>query len=82
MRGPIVAVYVRIGDGVAAMNHLPVTHINTHMSDAVGVRCVVSMPEEYEITGLGISSGNRGADVVKSLRSQPSHIPAGMVNDP
>ena len=79
---PIVAVDVGIGNGVAAVDHLPVAQIDAYMGHAVGVRRVVGMPEENQITGLGICHGYGGTDVVKPLRAQPSHVPSAVIDHP
>ena len=54
---PIVAVDVGVGDGISTVNHLPVAHIDAHMGHTVGVRRVVGVPEENEITRLGVRHG-------------------------
>lgn len=61
------------------MDHHIVADVDTHMADARGI---VSSGEEYQIARFDIGGGYRSADVAKSLRAQPAHIPAGMVDDP
>ena len=61
---PIVTVDIGIGDGISTVNHLPVAHIDAYMGYAVGVRRVIGMPEEDQITGLGVFHGHGGADIV------------------
>ena len=79
---PIITVDVGIGDGIAAVDHLPVAHIDTNMGHAVGVRRVIGVPEENEITGLGVRHGYRGADVIEALRPQPPYIPSAVIDNP
>lgn len=48
---PVACVDISILDGVAAMQHNPVTHINAHMGNA---RCVISAGEKHQIAGSDI----------------------------
>ena len=53
------------------MQHDSITDIDAHMGNAGSI---VGPDKENEITGLRIRSGNRSADIVKSLRTEPSGI--------
>ena len=66
---PVARVQVGILDGVAAMQHHPVAHIDAHMGHTAGV---IGAHEEHQIAGLGI--GYRGGDVVEPLGTQPPGI--------
>ena len=66
---PVACVQVGILDGVAAMQHHPVAHIDAYMRYA---GCVVGTHEEHQIAGLGI--GYRGGNVVEPLGAQPPGI--------
>lgn len=58
---PIPCVQVGVADGVAAMDHPIVSHIDTYMGDSGGV---IGAFKEYQVTGANVALGNRGADVV------------------
>ena len=66
---PVARVQVGILDGVAAMQHHPVAHIDAHMGHTAGV---IGAHEEHQIAGLGI--GYRGGNVVEPLGAQPPGI--------
>ena len=66
---PVTCVQVGILDGIAAMQHHPVAHIDAYMGHA---GCVVGAHEEHQITGLGV--GYRGGNVVEPLGAQPPGI--------
>ena len=59
---PVTCVEVGILDGVAAMQHHPIAHIDAYMRYA---GCVVGAHEKHQIAGLGI--GYRGGNVVEPL---------------
>ena len=61
------------------MQHDRIAHIQADVGHAGGV---ISSDKKHKVAGLGLRTGNRGADVVQALRSQPSHVPAGMIDDP
>ena len=65
---PVACVQVGILDGVAAVQHHPVTYINAHMGHA---GCVVGAHEEHQIAGLGV--GYRGGNIVEPLGAQPPY---------
>ena len=65
---PVARIQVGILDGIAAMQHHPVTHIDTHMGHA---GCVVGAHEEHQIAGLGV--GYRGGNIVEPLGAQPPY---------
>ena len=50
-------------------------HINPHMGNAGGIVCA---DEEYQIAGLRIR--DRGTDVIKPLRTEPSRITQSAVS--
>ena len=64
------------------MQHHVIAHVNAAVGHAVRVRRIVSVLEENQITGLGIAGRYWGADIVRALRPQPPHIPAGVVEHP
>ena len=66
---PVARVQVGILDGVAAMQHHPVAHIDAYMRYA---GCIVGAHEEHQIAGLGV--GYRGGDVIEPLGAQPPGI--------
>ena len=66
---PVARVQVGILDGVAAMQHHPVAHINAYMRYA---GCVVGAHEEHQIAGLGV--GYWGGNIVEPLCAQPPGI--------
>ena len=61
---PIPCVQVGVADGIAAVDHPIVSHIDAYMGDA---RCVIGALEKYQIAGADAASGDRGADVIKAL---------------
>ena len=55
-------------------------HGITHIQPDVAYSCrVVGADKKYKVAGLGLLRCDRGADVVKPLRRQASHVPAGMI---
>jgi len=52
------------------------------MGYAVGVRCIIGVPEKHQITGLDVCGGYGRTDVVKPLRPQPSHVSSAVIDDP
>ena len=71
---PIVRVEIGIMDGIAAVEHPSVAHIDAYMRNA---RRVIGSCEENQITGLGVVGW--GGNVVEPLGSQPSKVPATLV---
>ena len=61
------------------MQHDGIAYIQPHMGHAGGV---VGADKKYKVAGLGLLRRDRGADVVKALRRQASHVPAGMIDYP
>ena len=59
------------------MEHHSVAQVEPTMADA---RRVVGADEKHQIAGLGVAGG--GAVVVEPLGSQPSHIPAALIEHP
>ena len=53
------------------MEHDSIPDIDSHMGNAGSIVCP---DKENEVTGLRIRSGNRSADIVKSLRTEPSRV--------
>ena len=60
-----------VRDGIAAVQHHIVAHIDAHMGNA---RRVVCADKENEIARLRVGAGNRRADIVKPLRTQPPGV--------
>ena len=71
MRLPVGSVDGCVLDGIAAVQHHIVAHIDAHMGNA---RCVVCADKEDKIPRLHIGAGNRRTDIVKSLRTQPPGV--------
>lgn len=76
MRLPVACVQVGVLDGISAMEHPAVPHIDAHMRNAGGI---IRSGEEHQIAGQGAVCP--GADVVKALRPQPPEVPAALVVD-
>ena len=68
---PIGSVDGCVLDGIAAVQHHIVAHIDAHMGHA---RRVISADKEDEIPRLHIGAGNRRTDIVKPLRTQPPGV--------
>ena len=66
--------------GIAAMQHLFVSDINSDVR--YGQRGAVRSGKENQVAGFRLRSGNRSADVIKSLRSKASDVPSAMIDDP
>ena len=76
---PIICIQICIFDGVSAVNHGIIAHINA----AVGYpRGVIGALEKHQITGLGVGNGDGGADIADALGTEPPDVPAGMVHNP
>ena len=73
---PIAAVQIGVTDGVAAMEHPAIPHINAAMGNARGV---IGSREENQIAGLGVICP--GGNVVEPLGSQPPEVPAALIID-
>ena len=58
------------------MQHHGIAHIQPHMGHAGGV---VGADEKHKVAGFGLLRCDRGADVIKALRCQASHGPAGLI---
>ena len=71
MRLPVGSVDGCVLDGIAAVQHHIVAHIDAHMGHA---RRVIGANKKDEIPRLRVGTGNRRADIVKPLRTQPSSI--------
>ena len=71
---PIARVKVGIVDGITAINHPAIAHIDAHMRNA---RRVVGSRKENQIAGLGVVCP--GGYVVEPLRSQPPEVPAALI---
>lgn len=59
---PVLCVDIGVADGIAAVDHPIVSHIDAYMGNA---RCIIGSFEENQITGLCIAAGDWGADVIK-----------------
>ena len=70
---PVACGDVCILDGVAAVEHFVVAHIDAHMRSS---RCIIGTLEEDQITGLGVGCGHSGADASQSFCAKPPEIPA------
>ena len=64
------------------MEHHPISHIDAAVGHAVRVGRIIGVLEKYQIAGAGIGGRNRGAEIAKSLRPPPSHIPSAVIDDP
>ena len=61
------------------MDHHIVADVDNHMADAGGI---IGSGEKHQIARFGIVRGYGRTDIAKSLRTQPTHIPTGMIDDP
>ena len=73
---PVAAVQVGVPDGISAMEHPAVPHIDAAMGYA---RRVIRSREENKVAGLGAACP--GGEVVKPLRPQPPEVPAALIVD-
>ena len=71
MRLPVGRIDGCVLNGIAAVDHDPITNVDADVRHAGGV---IRPDEKDEITGLGIRLRNRRTDVVKPLCAQPSGI--------
>jgi hypothetical protein len=69
MASPAARVDVRVLNGVAAVEHHIVAHIDAHMGRACGV---VGLFKENKVSGTGALRGNIGAHAPQPLRAQPA----------
>ena len=51
---PVWIIQIGVGDGIAAMQHHVIAHVNSAMGHAVRVWSLVGVLEENQITGLGV----------------------------
>ena len=70
---PVACVDAGVLDGIAAMEHHPVSHIDTHMGGAGGVVCAL---EEDQVAGARLRSGNPRTDTQQAGCAQPPEVPA------
>ena len=70
---PVACGDVCILDGVAAVEHFIVAHIDAHMRSPCRI---IGALEENQITGLGVGCGHSGADASQSFCAKPPEIPA------
>ena len=61
------------------MDHHIVADVDTHMADAGGI---IGSGEKHQIARFDVGRGYGRTDIAKSLRTQPAHIPTGMIDDP
>ena len=65
---PVACGDVCILDGVAAVEHFVVAHIDAHMRSS---RCIIGTLEEDQITGLGVGCGHSGAYAKRKSQLSP-----------
>lgn len=77
---PVACFNACVLDGVAAMDHHPVSDINTDMGSA---GCVIRPLEENEVSRFGVGFRHGGTDTAKPLRAEPAEVPsdAAVVTD-
>ena len=63
-------------NGIAAVDHDPITNVDADVRHAGGV---IRPDEKDKITGAG--AARPGADVIKALRPQPPEAPAALIVD-
>lgn len=61
------------------MQHHGIAHIQPDVGHAGGV---VGADEKYKVAGLGLLRRDGGADVIKALRCQASHVPSAVIDYP
>ena len=61
------------------MQHHGIAHIQPDVGHAGGV---IGADEKHKVAGLGLLRRDGSADVLKPLRRQAAHIPAGMIDYP
>lgn len=76
---PITRIEVGVGNGVATVQHHGIAHINADVGNAGGV---VGADEKHKVAGFGLLRRDGGADVVKALRRQASHVPSAVIDYP
>lgn len=81
---PIAALGAGVGDGVAAVDHHPIAHIDAHMGSVAGVWGVVGVVEEDQVPRLRLVGRDDVADIFQPPGTQPAHVPAiaAVVDDP
>lgn len=72
MASPVARVDGSVVNGVAAVEHPVIAHIDAHMGRACGV---VGFFKEYQVAGTGALRGNIGAHAPQPLRAQPAEAP-------
>lgn len=76
---PVLGVDDGVRNGVSAVDHPIIPHINAHMGHAGGV---IGPLEENKVPGAGIAAGNGGAGVEQPLGGCPAQAPTGMIYHP
>lgn len=78
---PVAGFDGSIGNGVAAMDHHSVAHIDTHMGSTA---CVIGALKEDQISGLCGAAGNDIADVHQTAGGQSADTPSvsAIIDDP
>ena len=81
---PIAALGAGVGDGISAVDHHPIAHIDAHMGGVAGVRGVVGVVEEDQVPRLRLVGRDDVAYPFQPLGPQPPHAPAvaAVVDDP
>ena len=68
----------RVLNGIAAVEHDPITNVNADVGHTGGI---IRPDEKDEITGLCVRLRNRRTDVVKPLCAQPSGVHKSAVRE-
>lgn len=78
---PVVRIDARVLDGVAAVDHHIVAHIDADVRRAGGV---IGFLKEDQVARLGVGRRDIGTDIAQSFGAKPPHIPAhtAVIDDP
>ena len=77
---PVICIYAGVLDRISAMDHPLISNINADVRH--GQRGAVRSGKENQVAGFRLRSGNRSADVIKSLRSKASDVPSAVIDNP
>ena len=72
MASPVACVDGSVVNGVAAVEHPVIAHIDAHMGRACGV---VGLFKKDQVAGTGAFRGDIGAHAPQPLRAQPAEAP-------